>query len=655
MGCPAVDKGANQPNVFIDPKSSESFAPYFSNGQRDDLIQRRFLEALIDYWSVDAGQNPISSVYSGPMLDMDYSHVWTWDARPYPEFPARNDIWSDGPNWRRGHWLTGRAGQSDLGQIVADIARRAGMDEIDTRGLSGVLAGFVIDRPTPARTVLNDLGRVFQFDLVDGVNGLKAVEQNAVLAGASVDMMDLAVEANAEPLKLARRPADEQISQVQLNVIGDEGDYRAIEIGTLGPTGNRNAIARYRLPALADRTLAAGWAQNILSAERARDESAQFDLPPSLSALEVGDLVNLNTGDQNHTWRILALEGGSRRRAQLVKANQAARLQAGPDSPVAEAEFTFQPSPIIQMLDLPVGLNATQPRNGLLICGWSDPWPNSVRIYDDPNIGSLDPRAVLTRPASLGVLTQDLAAGREGRWDCGAELCVQLFAGTLDNLTSIQTLSAQPVLAIETPSGYEVLAYQSAQLQPDGTFKLSKLLRGLGGSSLDGASAGANLVVLDDALVQLPIAASERGSDLELLAVPEGQSLNSLSVTKATGRYSGVEHRPLSPVHIRAKRTGLGLTLTWIRRERIDGDGWDGEDIPHGPTDERYRVRIYDETKALVWGQDVTATEYVFSQSEFEHVFANALLVMRLSVVRVNPRWGESVERRFTFAELLES
>ncbi len=29
VGCPAVDKGANQPNVFIDPKSSESFAPVF--------------------------------------------------------------------------------------------------------------------------------------------------------------------------------------------------------------------------------------------------------------------------------------------------------------------------------------------------------------------------------------------------------------------------------------------------------------------------------------------------------------------------------------------------------------------------------------------------------------------------------------------------
>src|SRR4029079_9346298 len=28
LGCPAVDKGTNQPNVFHDPKSSESFFPY---------------------------------------------------------------------------------------------------------------------------------------------------------------------------------------------------------------------------------------------------------------------------------------------------------------------------------------------------------------------------------------------------------------------------------------------------------------------------------------------------------------------------------------------------------------------------------------------------------------------------------------------------
>ncbi len=44
LGCPSVDKGSNQPNVFYDPKSSESALPYFSDGTCDYLIQRRYLE-----------------------------------------------------------------------------------------------------------------------------------------------------------------------------------------------------------------------------------------------------------------------------------------------------------------------------------------------------------------------------------------------------------------------------------------------------------------------------------------------------------------------------------------------------------------------------------------------------------------------------------
>lgn len=39
LGCAAIDKGTNQPNKFLDPKSSESSVPYHSNGGRDDLIQ----------------------------------------------------------------------------------------------------------------------------------------------------------------------------------------------------------------------------------------------------------------------------------------------------------------------------------------------------------------------------------------------------------------------------------------------------------------------------------------------------------------------------------------------------------------------------------------------------------------------------------------
>ncbi len=61
LGCPSVDKGSNQPNVFYDPKSSESALPYFSDGTSDYLIQRRYLE-------LDAAllQRERSRIHRGP-------------------------------------------------------------------------------------------------------------------------------------------------------------------------------------------------------------------------------------------------------------------------------------------------------------------------------------------------------------------------------------------------------------------------------------------------------------------------------------------------------------------------------------------------------------------------------------------------------------
>jgi hypothetical protein len=61
LGCPAIDRGTNQPNVFFDSKSSESFTPYFSRGWRDDAIQRAYLEASYLWWGQGVN-NPTSSV-----------------------------------------------------------------------------------------------------------------------------------------------------------------------------------------------------------------------------------------------------------------------------------------------------------------------------------------------------------------------------------------------------------------------------------------------------------------------------------------------------------------------------------------------------------------------------------------------------------------
>ena len=145
LGCPAIDRGTNQPNVFFDPKSSESFTPHFSRGWRDDAIQRAYLEATYLWWGAPAN-NPVSSVYDGQMVHVPECAAWTWDARPYPFFPALTDVWTGGGNWRLGHWLTGRLGAVSLAALVRHLCPRAGMpvSRIDVTGLWGAVEGYAI-------------------------------------------------------------------------------------------------------------------------------------------------------------------------------------------------------------------------------------------------------------------------------------------------------------------------------------------------------------------------------------------------------------------------------------------------------------------------------------------------------------------------------
>jgi hypothetical protein len=74
IGCGAVDKGTNEPNKFVDSKSSESALPRYSNGRRDELIQMQYLRVIYSYWN-DPQNNPQSVEYDWQMLDMSRAHV----------------------------------------------------------------------------------------------------------------------------------------------------------------------------------------------------------------------------------------------------------------------------------------------------------------------------------------------------------------------------------------------------------------------------------------------------------------------------------------------------------------------------------------------------------------------------------------------------
>ena len=169
VGCPAVDKGANQPNVFSDPKSSETALPYYSNGVRDDLMQRRYAHAFVSAFDPTdpdyvINANPISSVDGQRMVDTDRVYLYAWDARPYPAFPFNTDVWGDGDNWHVGHWLTGRASKAPLAEAVSRILEDFSFSDHVTDDLQGTLTGYLVDRVMSPRDALQALSLAYFFD-----------------------------------------------------------------------------------------------------------------------------------------------------------------------------------------------------------------------------------------------------------------------------------------------------------------------------------------------------------------------------------------------------------------------------------------------------------------------------------------------------------
>jgi hypothetical protein len=643
LGCPAVDKGANQPNVFIDPKSSESFAPYYSTSARDDLIQRRYIEALIGYWS-EPGRNPISSVDGRPMLDLRYCHVWTWDARPFPEFPARTEVWADSGNWRCGHWLTGRVGQSPLADIAADVASKAGLDGLDTSSLRGVLAGFKIDAPTTARAVLERLGAAFGFTLADLAEGPAAIPVRADRSPVLVERNRLVEPVDpSERLAFTRAAPDEQIAEARLIFSADDGDYRAGAVSARGLDHVQEGAVEVRLPALADRELAKDWARSLLARARAESDTARLTLPPSLCALEAGDGVKLDVGPSGRVWRLAALDGLNARAAELTAAPSGPPLITGPE-PGAASEPRLAGRPLLRLLDLPLAPGEGAARSGLWAAAWADPWPGELVLFAGASVAAAEERARTSAPAWCGELTAALAPGPEGRWDRAGVVELRLYDGALSATDPAAVLAGANRLAVQTELGWEVLAFESAVLNGPDTWRLTGLLRGLGGAPSAGAKPGANALVLDGAGVVLPVTAAERDAPITVIAVPPGKALTDASARILETAYRGVDIRPLRPVHLRSRWAGDDLALSWIRRSRIDADAWTAGEIPLGEEAEGYRIRLYDAVDTLVVEREVQAPGWTIAAADLAIWYPGGLVGARLTVAQIGAGYGPGAE-----------
>lgn len=245
LGCPAADKGANQPNVFPDLKSSENAEPHFSNGGRSDLAPIRFLTAHMDHWdpaspTFHALKNPVSPVYGGRMVDATKIHVWAWDARPFPAFPRLADVWADGTNWHRGHWLNGRLEGVELGALINAILADHGHDPADVEAADGTAYAYVIHEPCSARQALEPLTGLFDLAVMETAGGL-AFRRAGAVSAAPLEAGDRVLEEDGPTTETLRTPGHELPAEALVSFRDPLRDYQAATARArrLGAVGSR--------------------------------------------------------------------------------------------------------------------------------------------------------------------------------------------------------------------------------------------------------------------------------------------------------------------------------------------------------------------------------------------------------------------------------
>ncbi len=603
IGCPAVDKGANQPNVFVDPKSSESFLPYYSRGTRDDLMQRRYLQAIQETFDPAhsdyvAGSNPTSSVYGAPMLDLSHVHVYAWDARPFPAFPLNTDVWGDGANWRLGHWINGRIAGQPLSAVVQSLLNSYGFTTHDATALDGLVAGLVIERIMSARDALSGLELAYFFDAIESGNQIRFRHRGASPAALTIDADGLVeTEPGADLLTLNRAQETELPAAARIAYSAIESDYRqavATSRRLVGASG-RQSIAELALvmPSEQASHVADAW---LFEAWAAR-ERAGFTLPPSKLALEPNDTVALVHAGRT---RLLRLTGISDRGPREIEAQSIdpAVYDGGVGIPRAEdagADVGVGPA-LGLFLDLPL-LTGNESPYAAYVAAARVPWSSGgVAFYRSPESSGYVLAAVATQPATTGVTSTVLPVGPEGRIDRATALRVKLDQGALASITTQAMLAGGNVAAIRNAVGvWEVIQFETATLVAPATYVLGNLLRGQAGTEAamaDTVAAGARFVLLDQAVTRIDLSQNQIGLPFNWRYGPANRDLGDPDYLTEAHAYSGLGLRPLSPVHVRGRRTGNDLSITWKRRTRQGGDSWIAAEVPLAEESERYEIDV---------------------------------------------------------------
>ena len=627
FGFASVDNAINQPNVFYDPDSVNGAFPRFSKGLPDILAQRQGIAGTLARWK------------NSTMIERKF--LWTWDARPYPIWPDRADIWADGNLWRYGHWVNGKFGLSGLAAIVRDICIKAGLSDgqIDVSELNQPVEGYVILSPGSGRDALEELMRGFFFDCVESGDILKFKPrgQNQAMALDTVHMLPINDRAGAaETLKIVREQEADLPGVLSIMYYDRLRSYQTGKQDAARLTAHSRQAAVIDLPIVLSGQAARSLAEISIYNAWVERLKYSFSLPPQHLALQPTAVLTIRHGHFTHRARIVnvRLNVNLEAEIQAVAEDTAVYKISAPTAP-AENSGSVPAAPSqakteLRILDLPqlpnqdFGAAIHYAATGREV-GW-----RGAAIYRSFDGGANYNLATsVSDTAVMGTAITALGTGRWEVYDLTGKVTIVLQSGALESVSETALLNGANLCLI----GEEVLQFKNAVLLATNKYEISHLLRGRLGTetSVASHSAGENFTLLDGRITREQVANSLLGLPRLYKPVSIGDTLGQTASQEFNHKGRGL--KPYAPVHIRGSRDGAGnLSLTWVRRSRGAPDLADYVDALLNEAKELYEIEILNGSSVvrIISGLSTPAATYTAAEQTADFGLSQSSITCRI-------------------------
>jgi hypothetical protein len=573
-----------------------------------------------------------------------------------------------------------------IAEAIDALMERAGFTagEWDSSAVSGSFRGLVAEEPIDSKALLQALMMAHRLMAreVEGQVVFYPRTGSDTVAVAEADLAAHAIGTRPESRKVAFEDKDdaEMPSRVELSFTNsDDGLQQGSAVETHhGLQAFSEEVLRVRTPVTLSEKEAGAMARQLMVDAYAARQSRATQLPPSYLEISEGDvwtttvdgeaITSIATRVEMGADGVVRVEGTQEQpHIQQITADEVDKEgdvnQGGGEVPLSlyldlvlwdVAPFTDAQAQTTGIHFAYPDLGATQPYTGGALYKSTD--LSLYEVTGAPVPGSL---------ARYGVAVSGVpAAGASSKyWDYTTEIVVTVYGGWAPGNASPSAVLQGSNRAVV---GTEVLGWQTATDNGDGTYTLSGLLRGLRGTPASGPSESVLVVPVEDLSFTDAVAASSLGATLGWKAVGNGWTEAQIDAIEATANLGTLKNFPV--YNIRANRwesdgvhTEDDIQLTWRRQTRAvhpifsPQTSGDGDDAPlfEPNVGERYEVDVLDALQAVV-SPNSPYTINVTGGDSLPWTYTAAMASADQTASGGNPAWAPGLAKYFRVYQIGE-